>query len=45
MSSVEGERVVRRDDRCVRKNERGIILEDDGGKKGLMEDGSEGRPG
>lgn len=45
MSSVEGERRVRRDDKCVRKDESGIALEDDGGKKGLIEDGSEGRPG
>lgn len=44
MSSVDGERGVRRDDKCVRKVERGIMLEDDGGKKGLTEDGSEGRP-
>lgn len=45
MSSVEGERGLRRDDKCVRKEERGIMLEKDGGKKGPIEDGSEGRPG
>lgn len=44
MSSVEGEREIRREDKWVRKNERGIMLEDDGGKKGLTEGGSEGRP-
>lgn len=44
MSSVEGEREIRREDKWVRKDERGIMLEDDGGKKGLTEGGSEGRP-
>ncbi len=43
-SSVEGERGVRRDESVVRKEDRGRVLEEEGGKNALIEFGSEESP-
>lgn len=41
---MEGERGVRRDESVVRKEDRGRVLEEEGGKNALIEFGSEESP-